>query len=160
MRWLEIIRQGWIQPANGKTMIKKLILALAPVLAIMSATPAAANTADDLLEIGRALGVVPYGCGYGSEIYQASCFARAAERHISQQDRQRRDRAQREANRLAEMNKAASALSKACAAGDRWSCSRAAQLGSVASDRTVAIAQSLNAACRAGDYASCRRLRQ
>ncbi len=140
-------------------MIKKLLVAAAPVIAILVSAPASAQPVNDLFELGRALGVVPYGCGYGTDISNAACVARTVNRHVAQIDRKQRENAQRETARLVSMNNASAALAKACSAGDEWSCQRANQLLSHASDRRVEVAKALNEACRAGDYASCRRLR-
>lgn len=141
-------------------MLKKVLTAIAITTSALAASPAAADPANDLLEIGRVIGVVPYGCRYGSELYRASCLARIAERTVQESNRRERSQAQANVERMIGIQNASTALSKACDAGDRWSCNRAAQLRSQVNSRSVEVTKALGQACRSGDYASCRRLRQ
>lgn len=142
-------------PKMLKTAIAALIAAAA-----LSPVPAAADGLDrTIMEIGRATGVVPYGCRYGSTVDQVTCYTHRAENRIRKIETDRADNDRRRMERVRQVVSARKSLDIACQEGDRWSCNRASTLRQQVPERSLRIMQALAASCRAGDRPSCDRLR-
>lgn len=139
--------------------MKRVLSALAAISMILAAMPAAASE-NDLLTIGRELGVIPYGCSYGNTVNRGACLTREAARIIERHKHDDVRAAEADRRRAENMAIAADELKTACSAGDRWSCQRVRKLQAANGGNSLPILRALSAACRAGDKPSCQRLRQ